>query len=58
MQRMVGVSIFSKGILDSQAAFKLYDADLLSSFINDPAVYDFSFDSDWIAAKTRLKNAC
>jgi glycosyltransferase involved in cell wall biosynthesis len=50
MQRMVGRSIFSQGILDSQAAFKLYSADLLERIIEDPAVYDFSFDSDWIAA--------
>jgi len=50
MQRMVGVSIFSRGILDSQAAFKLYDSNLLKDIITDPAVFDFSFDSDWIAA--------
>lgn len=50
MQRMVGVSIFSRGILDSQAAFKLYDSKLLAKIIKDPAVFDFSFDSDWIAA--------
>lgn len=50
MQRMVGTSIFSRGILDSQAAFKLYDAKLLEDIITDPAVFDFSFDSDWIAA--------
>ena len=50
MQRMVGVSIFSNGILDSQAAFKLYDANVLSDVIASPSVYDFSFDSDWIAA--------
>lgn len=50
MQRMVGVSIFSRGILDSQAAFKLYDSKLLDKIIKDPAVFDFSFDSDWIAA--------
>jgi glycosyltransferase involved in cell wall biosynthesis len=50
MQRMVGHSIFSLGILDSQAAFKLYEANLLKKILEDPAVYDFSFDSDWIAA--------
>ena len=50
MQRMVGVSIFSRGILDSQAAFKLYESKILASVIEDPAVFDFSFDSDWIAA--------
>ena len=50
MQRMVGHSIFSQGILDTQAAFKLYEAALLKEIISDPGVFDFSFDSDWIAA--------
>jgi hypothetical protein len=50
MQRMVGEAIFSLGILDSQAAFKLYDAELLKKIIASPSVFDFSFDSDWIAA--------
>lgn len=50
MQRMVGKEIFSRGILDSQAAFKLYESGLLANIIADPAVFDFSFDSDWIAA--------
>ncbi len=50
MQRMVGASIFSTGIKDSQAAFKLYSASILKHVISDPAVFDFSFDSDWIAA--------
>ncbi|MCO6477772.1 MAG: hypothetical protein J5I94_14175 [Phaeodactylibacter sp.] len=49
MQRMVGHSIFSKGILDSQAAFKLYHKDVLVKILEKPSVYDFSFDSDWIA---------
>lgn len=50
MQRMVGQAIFSQGILDTQAAFKLFEAKLLSRIIADPSVYDFSFDMDWIAA--------
>jgi hypothetical protein len=49
MQRMIGVSIFSRGIRDSQAAFKLYHKDILSEILKKPSVYDFSFDSDWIA---------
>ncbi len=49
MQRMIGVSIFSSGILDSQAAFKLYDRGILEKILQAPSVYDFSFDSDWIA---------
>ncbi|MEM8894078.1 MAG: glycosyltransferase [Bacteroidota bacterium] len=49
MQRMIGVSIFSRDIRDSQAAFKLYHKDILSEILRSPSVYDFSFDSDWIA---------
>lgn len=49
MQRMVGHSIFSRGILDSQAAFKLYHKDVLEKILERPSVFDFSFDSDWIA---------
>jgi hypothetical protein len=48
MQRMIGNAIFSCGILDTQAAFKLYESDLLKEIISDPTVYDFSFDTDWI----------
>ncbi|MFC1757935.1 glycosyltransferase [Planctomycetota bacterium] len=50
MQRMVGQPIFSLGIRDTQAAFKLYDGQLLSKIIADPTVYDFSFDTDWMMA--------
>ena len=50
MQRMAGAAIFSRGILDTQAAFKLYDNKLLSQIIEKPTVYDFSFDTDWILA--------
>ncbi|MEO0582054.1 MAG: glycosyltransferase [Bacteroidota bacterium] len=49
MQRMIGVSIFSRDIRDSQAAFKLYHKDIASEILKKPSVYDFSFDSDWIA---------
>lgn len=48
MQRMIGHSIYSRGILDTQAAFKLYGADVLRGILQKPTVYDFSFDSDWI----------
>ena len=50
MQRMAGREIFSRGILDTQAASKLYDAKILSKIIQSPSVYDFSFDTDWILA--------
>lgn len=49
MQRMVGQAIFSRNILDTQAAFKLYDSKLLAKIIAEPTVFDFSFDTDWIA---------
>ena len=50
MQRMIGHAVFSKGILDTQAALKLYRSDALKEIIADPTVYDFSFDTDWILA--------
>lgn len=50
MQRMIGHAVFSQGILDTQAAFKLYRSDLLAKIIAEPTVYDFSFDTDWILA--------
>ena len=50
MQRMIGQAIFSRNILDTQAAFKLYDREVLQQIIQDPTVYDFSFDTDWILA--------
>lgn len=50
MQRMVGERIFSSNIRDTQAAFKLYESKLLKKIIEQPSVFDFSFDSDWIAA--------
>lgn len=54
MQRMVGQAIFSRGILDTQAAFKLYQRSVLQEIIASPTVYDFSFDTDWIAATIAL----
>jgi hypothetical protein len=50
MQRMIGQAIFSRNIRDTQAAFKLYQSDLLAQIIAEPTVYDFSFDTDWILA--------
>ena len=50
MQRMVGQAIFSRNILDTQAAFKLYERNLLQQIIEAPTVFDFSFDTDWILA--------
>jgi hypothetical protein len=50
MQRMVGQPIFSRGILDTQAAFKLYQREMVLKIISDPTVFDFSFDTDWILA--------
>jgi hypothetical protein len=49
MQRMLAHEIFSRGIMDTQAAFKLFESGLLSKIIDNPTVFDFSFDSDWIA---------
>jgi len=55
IQRMIGYSIFSQGIYDTQAAFKLFQCDFLDKIIQHPAVYDFSYDTDWIAATIALK---
>jgi len=55
MQRMIGISIFSRGIRDSQAAFKLYHKDILLEILKNPSVHDFSFDSDWIACVIGMK---
>ena len=48
MQRMIGRAIYARGILDTQAAFKLYSRDVLEVILRAPTVFDFSFDSDWI----------
>lgn len=50
MQRMVGNAIFSTGIRDTQAAFKLYSKPALQSILQQPTVFDFSFDTDWLLA--------
>lgn len=49
MQRMVGQAIYSLGILDTQAAFKLYERETLKQILASANVVDFSFDTDWIA---------
>ena len=48
LQRMVGRTIFSRGILDTQAAFKLYDRSAAATILDGASVYDFSVDTDWI----------
>ncbi|MDM8544452.1 glycosyltransferase [Desulfococcaceae bacterium HSG9] len=50
IQRMVGQAIFSQNILDTQAAFKLYERNLLQQIIDVRTVFDFSFDTDWLLA--------
>lgn len=53
MQRMVGDAIFSRGLRDTQAAFKLYESEALRTILADAAVFDFAFDADWILAALR-----
>lgn len=48
MQRMVGRALFSQGIRDTQAAFKLYDRTSLDDILAAPSTYGFAFDSDWL----------
>ncbi len=55
MQRMVGQAIFSRDILDTQAAFKLYESNILQKIIAYPTVFDFSFDTDWILAAISME---
>ena len=57
MQRMVGQAIFSRNILDTQAAFKLYESKLLQKIISKPTVFDFSFDTDWLLAAISMDEA-
>ena len=54
MQRMVGSVIFARGIMDTQAAFKLYESRTLMQILDRASVVDFSFDSDWILAAIAL----
>ncbi|RJX71393.1 glycosyltransferase [Vibrio sinensis] len=54
MQRMIGSPIFEHGIKDTQAAFKLYDRNVLKEILKKPTVYDFSFDTDWILAAMEI----
>lgn len=53
MQRMIGHEIFSRDIRDTQAAFKIYDRQVLNGILADPTVFDFSFDTDWILGALR-----
>ncbi len=53
MQRMVAQAIISRNILDTQAAFKLYERSVLRKIIANPTVFDFSFDTDWLLATIR-----
>ena len=48
MQRMVGRALFSRGIRDTQAAFKLYDRASLDDILAAPSTFGFAFDSDWL----------
>lgn len=48
MQRMVGRALFSRGLRDTQAAFKLFSRDALVDILAAPSTYGFSFDPDWL----------
>lgn len=53
MQRMVGRALFSRGLHDTQAAFKLYGRDALEDILAAPSTFGFSFDSDWLYGALR-----
>lgn len=50
MQRMIGRSLFERGLNDTQAAFKLFGRTALVDILAAPSTYGFSFDSDWLYA--------
>ena len=50
MQRMVGRALFSGGLRDTQAAFKLYSRPALEDILAAPSTFGFAFDSDWLYA--------
>jgi hypothetical protein len=53
MQRMVGRALFSRGLRDTQAAFKLYGRGALTDILAAPSTFGFSFDSDWLYGALR-----
>ena len=53
MQRMVGRALFSRGLHDTQAAFKLYGRGALADILAAPSTFGFSFDSDWLYGALR-----
>ncbi|HSJ43731.1 MAG TPA: hypothetical protein VK923_03510 [Euzebyales bacterium] len=53
MQRRVGRALFSRGLRDTQAAFKLYGRDALADILAAPSTFGFSFDSDWLYGALR-----
>lgn len=53
MQRMVGRALFSRGLHDTQAAFKLYGRAALADILAAPSTFGFSFDSDWLYGALR-----
>ena len=48
MQRMVGRALFSRGLRDTQAAFKLFGRNALRDILAAPSTFGFSFDPDWL----------
>ena len=48
LQRAIGRALFSRGLRDTQAAFKLYGREALADILSAPSTYGFSFDSDWL----------
>jgi hypothetical protein len=48
LQRSIGRALFSRGLRDTQAAFKLYGRDALDDILAAPSTFGFSFDSDWL----------
>ncbi len=47
-QRRIGRYIFSNGVRDTQAPFKLYSADTLARILDDVQTFGFAFDTEWL----------
>jgi hypothetical protein len=50
---MVGRALFSRGLHDTQAAFKLYGRGALADILAAPSTFGFAFDSDWLYGALR-----
>lgn len=53
IQKLIATPIREAGIVDTQAAFKLYDGKLLGTILGQSQYFDLSFDTEWILLALR-----